>query len=83
MIDFSLTPEHKEIQEKYRDFSDRWIVPNRLKYDELAEFPWEIVKAAYDEGIMNGPIPKQFGGKGYNIFESAITSEELGAAVLE
>jgi acyl-CoA dehydrogenase len=82
MIDFKLTPEHIAIQEKYRDFAERWIIPNRLKYDELAEFPWEIVKAAYDEGIMNGPIPKQYGGKGYNIFESAITSEELGAGCI-
>ena len=59
MIDFSLTKEQEGIIEKYRDFSDRFIVPNRLKYDELAEFPWEVVKAAYDEGIMNGPMDPQ------------------------
>ncbi len=79
MIDFSLTKEQLAIQEKYRDFSDRWIVPNRMKYDELAEFPWDIVKAAYDEGIMNGPMPKKFGGKGFNMIDVAIQSEELGA----
>lgn len=79
MIDFSLEPKHKEIIEKYKDFSNRWIVPNRLKYDALAEFPWEIVKAAYSERIINGALPVQFGGNGYNIFESSLASEELGA----
>lgn len=82
MIDFELSPAQQEIREKYRDFTERWIIPNRLKYDELAEFPWDIVKAAYREGIMNGPMPKKFGGNGYNIFEGALASEELGAGCI-
>ena len=79
MINFSPTPEQLDIQAKYRDFSDRWIVPNRLKYDQLAEFPWEIVKAAYDEGIMNGPMPKIYGGHEHTLLDGAFASEELGA----
>ncbi|MCD4747513.1 MAG: acyl-CoA dehydrogenase family protein [Bacteroidales bacterium] len=79
MVDFSLSKEQQAILEKYRDFTKRWIVPNRMKYDEMAEFPWEIVKAAYNEKIINGPLPKKFGGNGYDMVGSAIQSEELGA----
>ncbi len=79
MVDFSLTKEQKELQEKVRDFAKREMIPNARKYDESAEFPWEIVKKAYAEGLMNGPVPKQYGGNGDNIFASAIASEELGA----
>jgi len=82
MPDFSLSNEQQEIRNKYRDFAERWIIPNRLKYDELAEFPWEIVKAAYDEGIVNGPIATKWGGNGYNIFDSSLASEELGAGCI-
>ncbi len=82
MIDFSLTNEQQQIIEKYKDFADRVIRPNRLKYDKLAEFPWEIVKQAYAEGIMNGPMPKRYGGNGFNIFDSALASEELGAGCI-
>jgi acyl-CoA dehydrogenase len=82
MVDFSLDKRQQEIVEKYRAFSDKWIVPNRMKYDESCEFPWEIVKAAYKEGLMNGPIPEKFGGKGYSIFDSALSSEELGAGCI-
>ncbi len=82
MVDFSLTNEQQALIEKYRDFSDRIIRPNALKYDKLSEFPWEVVKQAYSDGIMNGPMPKKFGGNGYNIFEGALTSEELGAACI-
>jgi acyl-CoA dehydrogenase len=82
MIDFSLTPQQEAIREKYRDFAERVIIPNRLKYDQLAEFPWEVVKQAYKEGMMNGPVPEKFGGKGYAILDSALSSEELGAGCI-
>ncbi len=79
MINFSLSKEQEAIREKYRDFTNRWIVPNRMKYDESTEFPWDVVRAAYDEGIMNGPLPKDLGGNGFGLIECAIQSEELGA----
>ena len=82
MIDFSLEKKHLEIIEKYKDFTEREIIPNRIKYDELAEFPWPIVKKAYEEGLMNGPVPVKHGGNGYSIFESALCSEELGAGCI-
>jgi acyl-CoA dehydrogenase len=79
MIDFSLTNEQLGIIEKYKDFSDRYLLPNSLKYDELAEFPWDVVKAAYDEGIMNGPMSKIYGGHEHSLLDGALASEELGA----
>ncbi len=80
MVSFGLGTKQQEIIEKYRDFADRWIRPNRMKYDASCEFPWEIVKQAYKEKLMNGPVPTQWGGNGYNIFDGALGSEELGAA---
>lgn len=82
MIDFSLTNKQLQIIEKYKDFADRVIRPSRLKYDKLAEFPWDIVKKAYGDGIMNGPMPKRYGGNGFNIFDGALASEELGAGCI-
>ncbi len=78
MIGFELEKRHLEIIEKYKDFSDKWIVPQRKKWDEISEFPWEIVKASYDEKIINGSLPVEYGGNGFSIFESALTSEEFG-----
>ncbi|HAY36578.1 MAG: acyl-CoA dehydrogenase [Bacteroidetes Order II. Incertae sedis bacterium] len=82
MIDFSLDAHQQGIIEKHRDFSDRFIVPVRAKYDESCEFPWEVVRAAYDEGIINGPVPSEYGGPGHNILEGALASEELGAGCI-
>ncbi|PLX02561.1 MAG: acyl-CoA dehydrogenase [Marinilabiliales bacterium] len=82
MVDFSLNDKQKAIQEKYRDFAQRMIIPNARKFDELAEFPWPVVKAAYEEGLMNGPVPEKFGGNGYSILDAAVASEELGAGCI-
>lgn len=79
MIDFSLEQKQIELRERVRDFAQREMIPNARKYDESAEFPWDIIKKAYDEGLMNGPISVKYGGNGHNIFESALSSEELGA----
>jgi acyl-CoA dehydrogenase len=38
-----------------------------------------VVKAAYKEGIMNGPMSKQYGGHEHSLLDGAIASEELGA----
>jgi len=78
MLDFQLDNRQQEIIEKYRDFSNRWIVPNRMKYDELATFPWDIVHAAYDEKIINASLPREYGGQDFSIFDGALSSEELG-----
>ena len=78
MIDLSITKEQQEIVEKYKDFTAKYIIPNARKYDASAEFPWDIVKKAYDEGIMNGLMSKEYGGNGFNLFEGSLASEELG-----
>lgn len=82
MIGFSLDDRQLAIKNKYHDFVQQYVIPNRLKYDQLAEFPWEVVKAAYAEGIMNGPMPKKFGGSDYSILDGALASEELGAGCI-
>jgi len=80
MVDFSLTKEQQALVEKYKDFAANVIIPVREKYDLSGEFPWEVVKKAYDAGLVNTQIPKKFGGEGLNIFDAQLGSEELGAA---
>jgi acyl-CoA dehydrogenase len=80
MVSFELSKEQQELVEKSRDFADRFMRPVARQYDESCEFPWPVVQKAYDEGIINGAIPKEYGGAGHNSFDGALASEELGAA---
>lgn len=80
MVSFELSAEQQELVEKTRDFADKYIRPVARQYDESCEFPWPVVQKAYDEGVINGAIPKEFGGAGHNAFDGCLASEELGAA---
>lgn len=80
MVNLELSKEHRELVEKAKDFADREVRPVARQYDESCEFPWPVVQKAYDEGIINGAIPKEYGGAGHSSFEGCLASEELGAA---
>lgn len=80
MTGFELSREHQELVEKSRDFSDRFVRPVARHHDLTCEFPSAVVLKAYEEGVINGAIPKEYGGAGHSAFEGCLASEELGAA---
>lgn len=80
MLDFTLTPEQIELQEKAREFAFKEILPIAWRYDELDQTPHFILKKAFEAGLMNTDIPRQYGGKGYGLLEGALMTEEFAAA---
>ena len=79
LINFGLPAGQKELIKEFKLFTKDWIIPNALKYDKLAKFPWEIIKAAYNRNIMNSVMPKKCGGRECSIMDSTLIAEELGA----
>ena len=80
MIGFSLTEEQKALQKKAREFAIREILPVARKYDESEEFPLEVIKKTWEEGLLNLGIPKKYGGPGYGLLDSCIVVEEISSA---
>ena len=67
MVEFSLSPQQKELQEKVREFAIREILPAVWYYDEKNDLPLPLLKKAFDAGFMNGDIPKKYGGRGHGL----------------
>lgn len=80
MLDFTLTPAQIELQQKAREFAKKEILPVAWYYDEIDDTPLAILKKAYDAGLINGDIPKPYGGKGWGLIESVVMTEEFAAA---
>ena len=78
MVDFRLTDEQKQIQQLARDFAKKEIIPVAAHHDETGEFPVEVVKKAWEAGLLNTKIPAECGGIGLGVFESSLIAEELG-----
>jgi acyl-CoA dehydrogenase len=80
MVDFSLTKEQQALQLKAREFAIKEIIPMSRKYDNSGDFPYEILRKAFDQGLMNTIFPKEIGGPGLGIFENCLIVEETAAA---
>jgi acyl-CoA dehydrogenase len=80
MLNFSLTPEQEQIRKEAREFAIKEILPVASYYDEIDKTPLPVIKKAFEAGIMNTDIPKEYGGKGYGLVEAALLTEEIAAA---
>jgi acyl-CoA dehydrogenase len=80
MLDFTLTPEQLDLQQQAREFARKEILPVAWYYDEIDETPLPLLKKAYDAGLINGDIPKNYGGKGWGLIENVVMTEEFAAA---
>ncbi len=79
-MDFILTEEQKLLQKKAREFAISEVLPVARKYDESEEFPLPVIKKAWEEGLLNLGIPKEYGGPGYGLLSSCIVVEEISSA---
>lgn len=80
MLDFSLTAEQKELQQKARSFALEEVLPVAWYYDEQDEIPMKVLRKAFDAGMIGSDIPEEFGGQGLTLLDSAIITEEIAAA---
>jgi len=82
MLDFTLTPEQVKVQQEARAFALKEILPVAAYYDESNRLPMDLMKKAFAAGLLNGGIPKQYGGRGLGLIEAALITEEFSAACL-
>jgi acyl-CoA dehydrogenase len=80
MLNFHLSPDQLKLQEKAREFALKEILPVAWYYDEVDETPLAVLRKAYDAGLINGDIPKKYGGKGWGLIESVVITEEFASA---
>lgn len=78
MIDFSLSDEQKQLRDLAREFTQKEIVPVAAEYDKKAEFPTEVIKKAWELGLMNVQVPEEYGGAGLGVLDDCLIAEEFG-----
>ncbi len=77
MIDFELSDEQKELQKLSREFSKKEIKSVAYQFDKTGEFPIDILRKAWEMGLMNATVPDDYGGSGIGVLEAAIIAEEI------
>ncbi len=78
MVDFKLSPQEEELQNKAKEFTYKYITPAAQEWEKKNEFPMEICQKAYEWGLMNLHVPRDVGGQGRSLVEETLVSEATG-----
>jgi acyl-CoA dehydrogenase len=76
-MDFGLTPDQLEIKELAMKFARMDMMPKAQHFDEIATMPLDILKKAWELGLVNTCIPTEYGGNGFSAIDSMIITESL------
>src|SRR5246500_860708 len=76
-LDFQLNEEQLQLKKSVRDFAEREIKPNVMKWDEAGEFPMATIKELGKLGLLGMIFPPEYGGAGMGYVEYVTAIEEL------
>jgi alkylation response protein AidB-like acyl-CoA dehydrogenase len=76
-VDFQLSDEQQQLKKSVREFAEREIAPNVMKWDEACEFPQATVKELGKLGMLGTVFPTEYAGAGMGYVEYVIAIEEL------
>jgi hypothetical protein len=76
-VNFALTPEQQEVRALARDFAEREVAPVIRHFDEVQEFPHEIMAKLAGTGLLGALVPEEYGGAGLDYVSYALAVEEL------
>jgi alkylation response protein AidB-like acyl-CoA dehydrogenase len=76
-MDFQLNEEQLHLKKSVREFAEREIAPNVMKWDEASEFPLATIKELGKLGLMGTIFPPEYGGAGMGYVEYVIAVDEL------
>jgi len=77
VLDFQLNDEQLQLQKSVREYAEREIAPNVMKWDEAGEFPMATIKELGKMGLMGVVFPTEYGGAGMGYVEYVTAIDEL------
>jgi hypothetical protein len=78
LLEESLVPEHAlEVKRRTREFADEHVRPVAAEYYASGEYPWDVLEAGMQAGIVGQDISEAYGGQGYDIYQLLAMAEEL------
>ena len=76
-INFTLSEDQEMIKESANEFAMQVIRPAAVHHDQTGEYPWEVLTAAWENGLMNTHIQEEYGGSNMSCMDGMIVAEEM------
>lgn len=79
-MDFTFNPEHQLFRERFQAFANDVVAPRAAEIDRSGKFPWDVINAAAELGLLGVPIPEEYGGIGADSLAFVLLIEALAEA---
>lgn len=76
-LSFDYSETQKMVAASAREFSEQYIKPHVMEWDEAQTFPLETFKKAGEMGFMGVLVPQELGGSGLGYHEYVAIIEEI------
>ncbi len=78
MVDLTLTDEQKDLRELAHDFAEKDMRKVAWEYDKEGTWPEDVLRKAWEVGLMNTHLPTEYGGPGLDYLSGCLIEEEMG-----
>jgi len=76
-VDFSFSDEQQQLRRSVREFAEAEIAPHVMEWDEISQFPSELIPKLGEMGLLGVIFPEEYGGAGLGYTEYVTVIEEL------
>ncbi len=78
LLDETIVPEHaRGVKREAREFAAEHIEPVAAERFAAGEYPWDVLEAGMDAGLVAQDLPEELGGRGFDIEQVLALGEEL------
>jgi acyl-CoA dehydrogenase len=78
VVDLTLTDEQKDLRELAHSFAEKEMRPVAWEYDKDGTWPEDVLRKAWDVGLMNTHLDTAYGGPGLDYLSGCLIEEEMG-----
>ncbi|VDK49381.1 unnamed protein product [Anisakis simplex] len=76
-LNYEFDKEDRNLRHEIHAFTKEVVIPLAPFYDQTSQFPLRVIEAAHEAGILNASIPREYGGKNFDLMEKVLISEEI------
>jgi hypothetical protein len=78
LFEESVVPEHaRDVKREAREFAEEYVAPAAEEYYRSGEYPWDVLEAGMDAGLVAQDIGEEYGGRGLDLYEILAIAEEF------
>ncbi|WP_335999277.1 acyl-CoA dehydrogenase family protein [Halorientalis halophila] len=67
----------RDVKQEAREFAAEHIEPVAAEYYESGDYPWEVLEAGMDAGLVAQDVSEEYGGRGFSLEEVLAIAEEF------